>query len=823
MTSLKAIREKFPQYQDMSDADLASGLHQKYYSDMPRADFDAKIGLKKDFGIDWQQPRSRVRAAIAKLPEADRRDALRQWADAYVAKERKEGGVGMAADNTVRTLGRGHWLGEGLDELTALTNSGLHTITGGYAGAPYDEILAYQRARDRAVDKDYPLASAVGRLTGGVLSGGAALKLLGQGNRMAAFAVGGPFAAVQPSRGLRPVLSKGDPGLVAQGAAAAPVYGAVARGLSGEGEQDRFDRATDYDAIGTDAFIGAVAPVALSGAGYVAGKAGDWTAPLRARVSGAIQDRFNPPARPATSGGAAAVTPGGSATATGPDEAANVMIAQQLTRAGIPRGRLGNQLDQVDYNRTFYGNNSRAPDAVALADLDPSLAKLAGSAARYQPEAYNRALSFSRARQTGYPEAGLGPQQAGLQTAERLSRDPTGRRATGQFGRVRDALKRALTISDEDYHKHQGNAFRTREAIENAADAAADAAYGSARAAGANPAAQRALARENADLITRWVARGQSEPQEVANLINRVLRNLRRMRGDVGGVHKVKMFLDREIRKQFRETGDSTNQYTGGVLSELRDDLIAGIRRVPKVGDLYENARVQYMQEMRKLEAMQLGRDAWKENSEVGIDAYRNLKTDDERKLFRLGLYGGFDEQYGGGKARNRNITTVFETPRIQELFSEVIPSSKDLGGTFADRPQRFGRYLDSQRDMVETPRRVLGNSATAERLADDAQFNQLQTAVEEIMAQPGLASATYVALRRAMNSLFGVRADTAAAIARKLFDANPETRAQTIRAIERHMGRERTEVFARYMASLAQRASRSTASTAGGSMGGDE
>lgn len=39
------IRAKYPQYQDLSDQQLADALHAKFYSDMPRAEFDSKIGL----------------------------------------------------------------------------------------------------------------------------------------------------------------------------------------------------------------------------------------------------------------------------------------------------------------------------------------------------------------------------------------------------------------------------------------------------------------------------------------------------------------------------------------------------------------------------------------------------------------------------------------------------------------------------------------------------------------------------------------------------------------------------------------------------------
>ena len=40
------VRQKFPQYDDVSDLDLAKGLHAKYYSDMDFDQFADKIGLK---------------------------------------------------------------------------------------------------------------------------------------------------------------------------------------------------------------------------------------------------------------------------------------------------------------------------------------------------------------------------------------------------------------------------------------------------------------------------------------------------------------------------------------------------------------------------------------------------------------------------------------------------------------------------------------------------------------------------------------------------------------------------------------------------------
>lgn len=63
MATLAEIRQQYPQYSDMSDDALAGAMHRKFYSDMPRADFDAKIGLKADPGFAEQ-----MAAAVTDVP-----------------------------------------------------------------------------------------------------------------------------------------------------------------------------------------------------------------------------------------------------------------------------------------------------------------------------------------------------------------------------------------------------------------------------------------------------------------------------------------------------------------------------------------------------------------------------------------------------------------------------------------------------------------------------------------------------------------------------------------------------------------------------------
>jgi hypothetical protein len=55
--NIQEIRAKYPQYDDMSDEQLANGLHKKYYSDMPLDDFYSRIGFA---GAKPPKPTARV-------------------------------------------------------------------------------------------------------------------------------------------------------------------------------------------------------------------------------------------------------------------------------------------------------------------------------------------------------------------------------------------------------------------------------------------------------------------------------------------------------------------------------------------------------------------------------------------------------------------------------------------------------------------------------------------------------------------------------------------------------------------------------------------
>lgn len=771
--------------------------------------------------IDFNRPVEAVRADIANLPEGQREAALKQWADAFVANERKQGGVGQGVDSAVRTIARGTFAGPFLDEVTAGAQQAMHTVSGGYAGAPYDETLAYQRAKDRAIDEANPWVSLAGKVAGGLAGAGAAIKAGG----VLGGAVGGPLAAMAPASTL--------PRMMAQGAGAGSVYGMAAGFGEGEGGfENRYDSAMKSGAVGMG--IGAALPPVAAVAGRALSKVGEVVSPQVARYQAwRSQPSANPSARVGMTAGPLDDMPsgagGGQAKGAGADAAAEQIIANQLMRANVPADRLRQQLAEADEAARFY-SNSRAPNALAPVDLDPSLQRLAGSVGRQQPEAANTMGAFQFARQTGQTPRQTLADEAGLPTRPAMSRaDPN--RPMGQFERVRDALKRALLIRDEDFHGHAANAYRTEQAIIKAAKDEAQPAYRAAYDAASGVDLRPVLS----PLLQKWSGQLIDEPVNAARRIEAAMKLLQRATQPEGSkshlerVDKVKQLIDDWIDTAFTST-NARNRYIGGRLTEFKNELLAELDKLQGAGRLYKKARDTFSSRMEARDALNLGRNVFREDSDVYSDQFRGLSSPGLKKLFRLGMLDGF-EKHGGRQKRTADVSQMFENPRIQEILQTVIPRTKTATGRakmvngapapFANRPERFGEYLANEKAMIGTRNVTQGNSMTQRNIKDDEAFDAMGTvseAIDKFRQSGSLINIGINAVESALSRVFGFREDTAASIARMLFTADPQRRLDVLARVEARMGPTRAAQFAILMQQY-QRQVTQAGATAGASV----
>lgn len=250
MMTIEGVRAKFPQYADLSDADLADKLHQKFYADMPKADFFGKIGLAVPDPLGVTPPHASSAADGAGPVESALRYA---------------GGLARAADQGL-TLGLA-------DEINAGMRAGMrgvgNLLTGRSAdfGGAYDRALADERGRDKAFAEANPVSSIVAETVGGVGS----LALGGAAGRLAAGAVRGGGAIAKG--GGEAAIAASTAGLVARpivgGAALGAGYGGVAGFGHGEGgAANRAESAVAGAAVG--GALGAGVPLLFKGVGAAA-------------------------------------------------------------------------------------------------------------------------------------------------------------------------------------------------------------------------------------------------------------------------------------------------------------------------------------------------------------------------------------------------------------------------------------------------------------------------------------------------------------------------------------------------------------------------
>jgi hypothetical protein len=224
MATLAEIRAQYPQYSDMSDADLAGALHKKFYADMPREDFDKRLGLKP-----------------AEAPDPYRATARKE------IDELKAKGVPVSSGGLTRRIMQGATF-NAADEILAGALTPLEMIkrgtinpVEGYRHAKAREDLLMEDAR-----KDTGLAGTIAEVGGGVVSGS------GLAN-----------AGMTAARWLAP-----NAGLLARSGAAAldaGAMGAAAGAMEGNGLEERGKNAAQGGLLGGIAGGGTTGALGLLG------------------------------------------------------------------------------------------------------------------------------------------------------------------------------------------------------------------------------------------------------------------------------------------------------------------------------------------------------------------------------------------------------------------------------------------------------------------------------------------------------------------------------------------------------------------------------
>lgn len=284
MASIAEIRKQYPQYEDLSDHELADKLHGKFYSDMPVGEFYIKAGIgpRKLEGTVDQLP----------APEGGRSDNIEYTPQ--TTQQKYDEAANRVRERYFPNLSDEQWHeyittgpGKPLDSLGLLNDSltmGLSDEAGGAAGAVAHGLDSWENM-GRAFG-DFQALEQARRDLGEEQSG-----LLGTGAKVAgAIMSGRPWNAA--------LTAPTTAGKVVQAAGDAAVQGGIYGFASAEG--DLADRAMGGTiGAGTGAAIGTAAPLVAKGASDL------WTA-VTQRGADRAASRAAPTAKTIKSGSRAA-------------------------------------------------------------------------------------------------------------------------------------------------------------------------------------------------------------------------------------------------------------------------------------------------------------------------------------------------------------------------------------------------------------------------------------------------------------------------------------------------------------------------------------
>jgi hypothetical protein len=138
--NIQEIRQKYPQYNELSDEQLADGLHKKFYSSLPKEDFYNRIGLKEK-----PQEAPPVKSGPTVLPEGDTSSDFVRGIKNYLPQLQELGGAAEALTGVVASKLGAKETGK------SLTESGLKTMEAGQAKAVVRESDEFLKAWEKGI------------------------------------------------------------------------------------------------------------------------------------------------------------------------------------------------------------------------------------------------------------------------------------------------------------------------------------------------------------------------------------------------------------------------------------------------------------------------------------------------------------------------------------------------------------------------------------------------------------------------------------------------------------------------------------------------
>ena len=330
-------------------------------------------------------------------------------------------------------------------------------------------------------------------------------------------------------------------------------------------------------------------------------------------------------------------------------------------------------------------------------------------------------------------------------------------RQAGQGRRVTDALSEAFNAPD--------TAAERALSLKAARDLAADTGYEAARNGAGAVDVSGAIAKIDETLLP-GISHLASPQTNIAD--DSVEGALRRVRGmltdgrsnvsDFNVVLRAKQDIDDMIGAAVRKGANNQAR----LLTQVRSQLDGALEQASAP---YAEARNAFRQGSREIEAVDAGAHAATRGRAADTIPAFNSMTDVEKAAFRSGYADNLMEGVESAPWGANKVRPLISDATGQEFPAFAVPGKAD----------QLGNRIAREQTMFETRNQAIGNSSTAQNLADMADMHQWDPGVFSALFRGDWKGATVQAVMRGINETKGMPPRVVEQVAKGLMETRPD------------------------------------------------
>jgi hypothetical protein len=247
------------------------------------------------------------------------------------------------------------------------------------------------------------------------------------------------------------------------------------------------------------------------------------------------------------------------------------------------------------------------------------------------------------------------------------------------------------------------------------------------------------------------------------------IRNAQSVPTDI--LHKIKIGLDGLIEKETDAVTTKVTSY-GRDLINVKNEFNDKIKAL---NNDYKLANAEFADSSRIRNSFEMGQKYQSLDTKEAIDNIKKMNAD-EKEAFRLGMMANINQRVGDFKSGDFT-RQVFKSNNqkllIRNAFTDTVDANGNVIKSAQDAYTDFSQYIKGLEQQSKTAKKIIGGSASGERIASTDQARELAG-----IAESAASGNVFGLMKAAGSSLLarskGISSESSEMLQKKLFSADP-------------------------------------------------